>query len=163
MKNWHHLKRPWCWERLKARGEGDNRGWDAWIASPIQWTWIWVNSSSWWGRPGVLQSIGSQSVRHDWVTELKWKLSPIWSPVFQNTFNWKSRGNGWPCFSAHTVIYAIKCAGNAVLSLKLYCKLLTLILPVFMHTDKQGQIRRDYHKIQPVSRDVKAWGKKCKC
>ena len=67
-----HLKRPWCWERLKAGGEGDNRGWDVWIASPTQWTWVWVRSGSWWwtGKPGVLQSMGSQRVRHDWVTEL---------------------------------------------------------------------------------------------
>ena len=55
--------------------------------------------------------------------------------------------HGWPCFSAHTVIYAIKCAGDAVLSLELYCKLLTLILHVFVHTNKQGQIHQDYHKI----------------
>ena len=69
-----HLKRPWCWERLKAGGEGDDRGWDGWIASPTQWTWVWVNSRSWWwtGRPGVLQSMGSQRVRHDWVTELNY-------------------------------------------------------------------------------------------
>ena len=51
-----HLKRPWCWERLKAGEEGDNR-WDGWMASPTQWTWVWVNSWSWWwtGRPGVLR------------------------------------------------------------------------------------------------------------
>ena len=67
-----HLKRPWCWERLKAGGEGNDRGWDGWMASPTQWTWVWVNSRSWWwtGRPGVLQSMGSQRIRHDWVTEL---------------------------------------------------------------------------------------------
>ena len=65
-------KRPWCWERLKAEGEGDNRGWDGWMASPIQWTWVWVGSRSWWwtGKPGVLQPIGLQRVGHDWVTEL---------------------------------------------------------------------------------------------
>ena len=68
------LKRPWCWERLRAGGEGDNRGWDGWMASPTQWTWVWVKSRScWWiGRPGVLQSMGSQRVGHDWVTELYW-------------------------------------------------------------------------------------------
>ena len=67
-----HLKRPWCWERLKAGGEEDNRGWDGWMASPTQWTWVWVNSGSWpWtGRPGVLHSMGLQRVRHNWVTEL---------------------------------------------------------------------------------------------
>ena len=67
------LKRPWCWEGLKAGGEGDVRGWDGWMASPT-WTWIWASSGSWWwtGRPGVLQSTGSQRVGHDWVTELNW-------------------------------------------------------------------------------------------
>ena len=67
-----HLKRPWCWERLKAGGEGDDRGWDGWMASPMQWTWVWVNSGSWWwtGRPGVLQSMGLQRVGHNWATEL---------------------------------------------------------------------------------------------
>ena len=66
------LKRPWCWEWLKAGGEGDDRGWDGWMASPTQWTWVGVNSGSWWwtGRPDVLQSMGSQRVRHDWETEL---------------------------------------------------------------------------------------------
>ena len=68
-----HLKRPWCWERLRA-GEGDDRGWDGWMASPTQWTWVWVDSGSrWWtGRPGLLWSMGSQRVGHDWVTELNW-------------------------------------------------------------------------------------------
>ena len=66
-----HLKIPRCWERLKA-GEGDGRGCDGWMASPTQWTWVWVNSGSWWwtGRPGVLQSMGSQRVGQDWATEL---------------------------------------------------------------------------------------------
>ena len=72
-----HWKRPWYWERLKAGGEGDNRGWDGWLASPTQWTWVWVNSGSWWwtGRPSVLQSMGSQS--GTWLsnwTELNWKF-----------------------------------------------------------------------------------------
>ena len=69
-----HLKRPWCWERLKAGGEGDDRGWDGWMASPTQWTRVWVNSGSWWwtGRPGVLQFMGLQRVGYGWVTELNW-------------------------------------------------------------------------------------------
>ena len=52
-----HWKRPWCWERLKAGGEGDDRGWDGWMASPTRWTWVWASSGSWWwtGKPGVLQ------------------------------------------------------------------------------------------------------------
>ena len=71
-KNWLIWKKPWCWERLKVGGEGDDRGWDGWMASLIQWTWAWVNSESWWwtGRPGVLQSMGLQRVGHDWATEL---------------------------------------------------------------------------------------------
>ena len=68
-----HLKRPWCWERLKAGGEGDDRGWDGWMASPTQWAWIWVNYGSWWrtGRPSVLQSMGSQGRTwlSDWTDE----------------------------------------------------------------------------------------------
>ena len=68
------LQQPWCWERLKARGEGDDRGWGGWMASLTQWTWVWASSRSWWwtGRPGVLHSRGSQRVGHDWETELNW-------------------------------------------------------------------------------------------
>ena len=68
-----HLKRPWCWERLKVGGEGDDRGWDGWMASPTQWRWVWVNSGiRWWtGRPGILQFMASQRAGHDWVTETK--------------------------------------------------------------------------------------------
>ena len=68
-----HWKRSWQWERLKAR-EGDNRGWDGWMASLTVWTWVWVSSGSWWciGNHGVLQSMGWQRVRHDWATELNW-------------------------------------------------------------------------------------------
>ena len=73
-KNWLIEKEPWCWERLRTGGEGDNRGWDGWIASPTQWTWDWVNSGSWWwtGRPGVLWFMGSQRAGHNWATELNW-------------------------------------------------------------------------------------------
>ena len=69
-----HLKRPWCWERLKAGGEGVDRGRDCWMASPTQCMQVWVSSGSWWwtGKPGVLQSMGSQRVRHDWASELNW-------------------------------------------------------------------------------------------
>ena len=67
-----HLKRPWCWERLRAGEEVDDRGWDGWIASPTQGTWVWVDSGNrWWtGRPGMLRFMGSQRVGHDWATEL---------------------------------------------------------------------------------------------
>ena len=67
-----HWKRLWCWEGLGAGGEGDDKGWDGWMASPTWWTRVCMNSGSWWwtGRPGVLQFMGSQRVGHDWVTEL---------------------------------------------------------------------------------------------
>ena len=69
-----HWKRPWCWEGVEAGGEGDDRGWGGWMASPTRWTWVWVNSGSWWwtGRTGVLRFMGLQRVGHDWVTELNW-------------------------------------------------------------------------------------------
>ena len=69
-----HWKGPWFWERLKAGGEGDNRGWDSWMASPTRWTWVWASSRRWWctGKPGVLQSMESQRLGHNWVTELNW-------------------------------------------------------------------------------------------
>ena len=68
-----HWKKPWCWERLRAGGEGDNKGWDDWIASSTRWRWVWVDSGSWWwtGRPGMLWFIGSQRVGHDeWLNWL---------------------------------------------------------------------------------------------
>ena len=63
MQRTDSLEKPWCWERLKAGGEGDDRGWDCQIASPTWWTWVWASSESWWwtGKPGMLQSMGSQS------------------------------------------------------------------------------------------------------
>ena len=89
-----HLKRPWCWGRLKVGGKGDDRGWDGWMASLTEWKWVWVNSGSWrWiGRPSMLQSMGSQRIGHDWTTELNWTentdkegskvIVPIYSPSF---------------------------------------------------------------------------------
>ena len=72
-KNWLIGKKLWAWERLKAGGEGNDRGWDGWMTLPTLWTWVWASSGSWWwtGKPSVLQSMGSQRVRHDWTTELK--------------------------------------------------------------------------------------------
>ena len=74
------LKRPWCWERLKVGGEGDDREWDGWMTSPNQWTCVWVNSGSWrWtGRPGMQQFMGSQRVGHNWATELNWTTFFLW-------------------------------------------------------------------------------------
>ena len=76
-----HLKRPWSRKILKARGEGDNRGWDGWMASPTQWTWVWASFRRWWrtGKPGVLQSMGSQIVSHNWAIEkqLQFRSIPV--------------------------------------------------------------------------------------
>ena len=81
-----HWKRLWCWEGLGAGGEGDNRGWDSWMASPTRWTWVWVHSGSWWwtGRPGMLQFMESQRVRHNWATELNWTELNIYVYNLQN-------------------------------------------------------------------------------
>ena len=67
----YHWERPWCWERLRAGGEGGDRGWGGWMAPLTQWSWVSAISRRWWrtGKPGVLQSMGSQRGRHDWVTE----------------------------------------------------------------------------------------------
>ena len=74
------LEKTWCWEGLGAGGEGNDRGWDGWMASPTWWTWVWVNSGSWWwtGRPGVLRFMGLQRVGHNWVTELNWTEHHSW-------------------------------------------------------------------------------------
>ena len=88
-------------ERLKVGGEGDDRGWDGWMLSPTQWTWVWKNSRSWrWtGRPGVLQSMGLQRVRHDWATELNWaelnvylnsKMNKLISSIKNEPRNWQT-------------------------------------------------------------------------
>ena len=79
------LKKTLMLERLKVGGEGDDKRWDGWMALPTWLTWVWVGSGSWWwtGKPGVLQSMESQRVRHDWVTELDWTshLKAIWRPL----------------------------------------------------------------------------------
>ena len=67
-----HLKRPWCWERLRARGEGDNRGWDGWMASLTQWTWIWVDSGSWWWTGGLACCSSWGRKESDMTERLNW-------------------------------------------------------------------------------------------
>ena len=98
MRKVNSLGKDWCWEGLRAGRERDNRGWDGWMASPTQWTWVWVNSGSWWwtGRPGILKFMGSQSRTRlsDW-TELNWNstLTGDWTfhmgyqkPLFLSKF-----------------------------------------------------------------------------
>ena len=97
------MEKAWCWQRLKA-GEGDNRGWDDWMASPTRWTWVWASSRIWWwtGKPGVLQDMGSQRVIHNWVN---------W-----NELNWTDRHLKCVCVCVvvqscrtETLIYGIRC------------------------------------------------------
>ena len=88
-----HLKRPCCWERLKE-GEGDDRGWDGWMASLTRWSWVWARSGSWWwtGKPGVLQSMGLQRVGHDQATELNF----TWCVLFPRSTYKLLRSQEWP-------------------------------------------------------------------
>ena len=88
-----HWKRSWCWERLKV-GEGDEGGWDGCMASPTRWTWVSVGSGRWWwtGRPGLLQSMGSQRARHNWATELLQLL--VWD---QSSWSVLDLEILWPC------------------------------------------------------------------
>ena len=84
-------KRPWCWERLKAGGEGDDRGWDGWMALLSRWRWVWASSRSWWWtrKPGVLQSMGLQRVGHKWATEWNWTVTHL-IPLYHD---WQEKNN----------------------------------------------------------------------
>ena len=87
------LKRPWCSERLRARGEGDDRGWDGWMASPTQWTRVWVDSGSFWwtGRPGVLRCMGSQRVGH-WIRLSDWiELICVCVYIYTHTYTYMTK------------------------------------------------------------------------
>jgi len=80
MRRVDSLEKTLMLEGSGAGGEGDGRGWDGWMASLTQWTWVCVNSGSWWwtARPGVLRFMGSQRVRHDWATELNWRYYSVY-------------------------------------------------------------------------------------
>ena len=81
VKSWLFWKDPYAGKDWNQEETGDDRWWDGWMASLPQWTWVWVNSRSWWwtGRPGVLQFMGFQRVGHDWDTEVNWS-ELIWLP-----------------------------------------------------------------------------------
>ena len=95
--------KDWCWERLKAGGKGDDRGWGGWMASPIQQTWVWASSGSWWwtGKPDMLQSMGSQRVRQDWATELNWM--PVMLIHLRSIMCWESI-QSWTLFRSLRVV-----------------------------------------------------------
>ena len=124
-----HWKRLWCWEGLGAGGEGDDQGWDGWMASLTRWMWVWVNSGRWWwtGRPGVLWFMGSQRVGHDWATELNWKLYTLLtsqvpertkaSPETQRGYQPVFEQNGTKYLCSHSEIRCLtmvhlKCSAN---------------------------------------------------
>ena len=83
MRRLTHLKRPWCWERLEAGGEGDDRGWDGWMASPTWWTSVWASSGRWWrtGKPAVHGVANSWIQLSDWATTSLPLLPPCLPPV----------------------------------------------------------------------------------
>ena len=100
-----HWKRLWCWEGLGGGGEGDDRGWVGWMASLTRWTWVSVNSGSWWwtGRPGVLQFTGPQRVGHNWATDLIWSEMPLivllkMIHFILCDFHLRETGKKWTCF-----------------------------------------------------------------
>ena len=117
-KSWLIRKDPDA-GRLKVGGEGDNRGWDGWMASPTQWTWVQVNSGSWWwpGRPGVLQCMGLQRVRHDWATELNWTdQKSVRYVIVQSVLEWwkDNEFNYRYSISHNCLLTAYRVAGTAL-------------------------------------------------
>ena len=140
-----HLKRPWCWERLKVGGEGDERGWDGWMASLTQWTWVWVNSQSWWwtGRPGMLQSMGLQRVGHNWATELNWADFNSPSAFFLSTIQY----NSFPILTSLYVLY-LECI--------MCCFFFwedTVLLDIFRYLVTEQKVTQ-YHCVQYAQRHM---------
>ena len=112
-----HGKRPWCWERLKAGGEGDNRGWDGWMAPPTWWTWIWASSGSWWWteKPGMLQSMRLQS----------WTWLSNWTELRELAGNWEG------ILKLSSLIYWVVCVCVCVKPLKIMQNLLYVCMHYF--------------------------------
>ena len=108
---------------IGGRRRGDDRGWDGWMASLTRWTWVWVNSRSWWwtGRPDVLQFMELQRVRHDWMTELNWteRIPKIKIPFFLCFKVFKN-------FSEHFFVFKLKYSWFITLCLLLYSKVTQL-------------------------------------
>ena len=110
-----HWKRTLMLGKIEGRRRRkQNRGWDGWMASPTQWTWVWVNSRSWWwtGRPGVLQSMGPQRIGYDWVTERNWSHreyvpEQIFWPDFCYYFRLQCLGLSLPFFLSTGIKFLI--------------------------------------------------------
>ena len=108
--------------KMKAE-EGDDRGWDGWMVSPTQWTWVWVSSRSWWwtGRPGVLQSMRSQTVWHDWATELIFAYVESLLAILEclkpcTCFNWIF--NFFKCFYLFTLLGQVLVSAPRIVNLR---------------------------------------------
>ena len=103
------LEKTLIWEGLGAGGEGDNRGWDGWLTSLTRWTWVRVNSGSWWwtGRLGVLQFMGSQRIGHDWATELNWRF-PLFSLVALRNMKWRLSYRIWEQIQLNRDVKALR-------------------------------------------------------
>ena len=115
-----HRKRPWCWERLKVGEEGDYRGWDGWMASPTQWTWVWVNPRSWWwtGRPGDMESY--HRVGYDWATDLNCGHQKSENSILNKTVCLSCKASS--CITSVSPL----CSPTRYPVRSSYCKLLTL-------------------------------------
>ena len=135
-----HLKRPWCWERLRAGGEVDDRGWDSWMESSTHWTWVWINSRSTWWRGNLAwwrgnQFMGFQRVGHDWATELNAKIVSA-------------------LFIEKTVLSSLNCLVHNQLTIKVwvYFWIVSFILFMYMHMlTSQGIV---YYSF-PVSFEIR--------
>ena len=128
--------------RLKAGGEGDDRGWDGWMASPTQGRWVWVNSGSWWwtGRPDVLWFMGSQRVRHDWATELTDRERERDRGKIRGREGGKGGGKAEKVFSIKYYSQALEpdmvtcfCSHSWALSYKLVANLNLVIFSYYLH------------------------------
>jgi len=122
-------EKPWCWERLKAGGEGDNGGWAGWMISLTPWTWVLASSRSWWwtGKPGVLQTMGLQRVRHDWATELNWSF------IFFHPFMSVLISQKFPqiYFSSRNSLLGFKYFCSIFILLRSFSLFLLLFFPLF--------------------------------
>ena len=98
-----HWKKLWCGEGFGVGGEGEDRGWEGWMASLTQRTWVWVNSGSWWwtGRPGVLRFMGSQRIGYNWATELNWKSLQMVTAAKKLKDTYSLEGKLWPTWIAY--------------------------------------------------------------
>ena len=100
MQRTDSLEKTLMWGKIEGRRRRGRQGWNGWMASPTQWTWVWVNSGSWWwtGRPGVLQSMGLERVGHEWATELNWRVHYLCPPSFSDNELYESQDSGWFLF-----------------------------------------------------------------